>query len=148
MTKSITAKNIVLYADDDPDDQALVQEAFSRYSTNVELVLFNDGRQILSYLQKLTRADPTPCLIILDVNMPGISGKEVLTQLRQMEKTASVPVVLFTTSNQPSDQQFATRYNAGFITKPLEAKQMERITEQFINHCTEEMQKKIRRQLL
>ena len=148
MTKFFTAKNIVLYADDDTDDQALVQEAFSRYSKNVELILFKNGLEILSYLQKHSKEDPTPCLIILDINMPLVSGKEVLMRLRQMKKFSTVPVVLFSTSNQLSDKQFAEHYNAGFITKPLEIKQMEKITEQFIDHCTEEMRKNIRRQML
>ncbi|MBD0276650.1 MAG: response regulator [Flavisolibacter sp.] len=148
MTKSLSEKNIVVYADDDTDDQAFVREAFSRYTNNVELMLFRDGREVLSYLHDIGNNDPAPCLVILDINMPGINGKEVLVRLRQMEKFHSVPVVLFSTSNQPLDKQFAARYYAGFITKPLEVKQMKNITEQFIDHCTEEMQKKIRRQML
>ncbi len=147
MTKSITPKNIVIYADDDADDLELVQDAFKQYSNDVEVITFFDGEQALSHLQKLNHTDPKPCLIILDVNMPGLSGKEVLVKLREMEAYSSVPVVLFTTSNQPTDKNFALKYGAGFITKPLELKQMEMITDQFIDHCAEEIQKKIRRQM-
>src|SRR3954470_19477922 len=102
MTKSITPKNIVIYADDDADDLELVQDAFKQYSNDVEVITFFDGEQALSHLQKLNHSDPEPCLIILDVNMPGLSGKEVLVKLREMEAYSSIPVVLFTTSNQPT----------------------------------------------
>ena len=147
MTKSIIPKNVVFYADDDPDDLQLVQDSFAQYARNVEVITATDGSQALSYLDSLSDLDPTPCLIILDVNMPVFDGKQVLARLRQMDRFQQVPVVLFTTSSQPVDQSFASRYNAGFITKPLSMHQMELITDQFIDHCTEEIRKNIRRQM-
>ena len=145
MTKSSLPKNIVFYADDDNDDLELVQDAFARYSTNVEVITARDGSQALSYLQNLDGAEPKPCLIILDVNMPMVNGKDVLKQIRNMEEFESVPVILFTTSSMPQDRSFAEKYNAGFVTKPLDVSQMEVITELFIDHCTDEIKKKIRR---
>jgi CheY-like chemotaxis protein len=145
MTKYTAPKNIVIYADDDTDDIELVEEAFRKFANNVEVVTFQNGSQALSYLKNLTEDDPSPCLIILDINMPVLNGKEVLVRLRQTDKYEAVPVVLFTTSSMPVDKNFASHYNAGFVTKPLGFEQMEIITKQFINHCTEETQKKIRR---
>jgi CheY-like chemotaxis protein len=145
MTKSATPKNIVLYADDDTDDLDLVKDAFARYANNVELVAVKDGSQALSFLQNLSDEDASPCLIILDINMPLLSGKDVLIKLRQMPRFESVPVVLFSTSSQPLDGLFAKRYDAGFITKPLDYGQMQYITEQFIDHCTDEIKKNIRK---
>jgi CheY-like chemotaxis protein len=147
MTKPAMPKNIVFYADDDTDDLELVQDAFARYSRDVEVVTAKDGSQALSYLQALNDDDPTPCLIILDINMPVFNGKEVLQKLRSIEILKAVPVVLFTTSSLPQDKDFARKYNAGFITKPLDISQMEMITELFIDHCTDEIKKKIRRHL-
>jgi len=145
MTKSATPKNIVLYADDDADDLELVKDAFTRYANNVEIITVKDGSQAMSYLQQLSQDDPTPCLIILDINMPMLNGKDVLVKLRQLDRFENVPVVLFSTSSQPQDAQFARKYDAGFITKPLDYGQMEYITEQFINHCTDEIKKNIRK---
>lgn len=147
MTKSITPKNIVLYADDDVDDLELVQDAFAKYSRDVEVITARDGKEALRILQKLSPLDPKPCLIILDVNMPVMDGKEALVRIREMDAFGDVPVVLFTTSSMPIDKNFARQFNAGFITKPLDIKQMELITEQFIDHCTDEIKKKIRRQI-
>ena len=144
MTKPAMPKNIVLYADDDSDDLELVQDSFSLYSKNVEVVTMRDGSQALSYLNRLSDDDPLPCLIILDINMPVINGKEVLKNLRDLPRFETVPVVLFTTSSLPQDEKFAKKYNAGFVTKPLDVTQMEVITELFIDHCADEIRKNIR----
>ncbi len=145
MTKSLAPKHVIVYADDDPDDIELVEDAFKRFANNVEVVTFRDASEALSYLNNQTDLDPLPCLVIFDINMPVMSGKDALMRLRQTERYRSVPVVLFTTSSMPVDKSFAHRYDAGFITKPLGYDQMEIITKQFIDHCNEETQKKIRR---
>ena len=145
MTKSVPSKNIVLYADDDVDDLQLVQEAFLQYASNVKVVTVKDGIDALSYLKNLAEFDPTPCLIILDVNMPRMNGKEALLLIRQMKRFESVPIILFTTSNQAADKDFANRYKAGFITKPIDIRQMDVITDTFIHHCTEEVRKNIKK---
>ncbi len=145
MTKPASNKNIVLYADDDTDDLDLVQEAFLRFNDTVELIVLKDGSQLLSCLSKLHDEEIAPCLILLDINMPVMNGKEVLKKLKDMEVYASIPVVLFSTSSQPEDIGFARNYSAGFITKPLNKSQMQQVTELFIDHCTEEIQKNIRR---
>jgi CheY-like chemotaxis protein len=147
MTKSITPKNIVFYADDDIDDLELVKDAFFQYSDNVEMITATDGSKALSFLNNLTQDDNVPCLIILDINMPVINGKEVLTRLREMEHLQSVPVVLFTTSSQPADKNFAKKYNAGFITKPIDVKQMAYIADRFIEHCSDEIKNQIRKKI-
>ena len=147
MTKSISPKNIVFYADDDIDDLELVQDAFDQYSENVEVITATDGSKALSYLSNLTHNDTLPCLIVLDINMPVINGKEVLMRLREMDHLQSVPVVLFTTSSQPMDKSFAKKYNAGFITKPIDVKQMAFIADQFIEHCSDEAKNQIRKHM-
>ena len=144
MTNTATERNIVFYADDDLDDLELVKDAFAHYSTNVEVLTATDGGKALSYLNNLKNFDVLPCLIILDVNMPVINGKETLLRLREIEHFQNVPVVLFTTSSQPIDKNFAQKYNAGFITKPIDVKQMEIIADQFIEHCSEDVRNKIK----
>ena len=145
MTNSTTSRSIVFYADDDLDDLDLVKEAFAQYSKNVEVLTATDGSKALAYLSNLKKYDTLPCLIILDVNMPVINGKETLLRLREMEHFQDIPIVLFTTSSQPLDKNFARKYNAGFITKPIDVKQMEVIADQFIEHCAEAVKIKIRR---
>lgn len=147
MTKSTSPKNIILYADDDLDDLQLVEDSFSSFATNVEVITVTDGCMALNYLNRLKPLEPKPCLIILDINMPRVNGKEVLQEIRRSNEFKEVPVVLFTTSSLEQDKEFALRYNAGLITKPLDVRQMEIITMQFIDHCTDDIQKLIRRRV-
>lgn len=140
----MSSPTIVLYADDDNDDLQLLRDAFSQYS-DVELVTLTDGRQALSYLENLPEEGAEPCLVILDVNMPRINGKEALVRLRQLERYKEVPVILFTTSTNPADVDFAAKYAAGFITKPININQLETIADTFIEFCADEVKKKIRR---
>ena len=139
------SKAVVLYADDDNDDLQLLKDAFSQYSKEVDLVTALDGRQALSFLENLPETAPEPCLIILDINMPKINGKEVLVRIRQLERFKEIPVILFTTSTYPVDKEFARKYDAGFLTKPIDITQLERIADTFIEYCTDEIKKKIRR---
>ncbi|HJW16503.1 MAG TPA: response regulator [Flavisolibacter sp.] len=146
MTQTNTRKHVVLYADDDPDDLMLVKEAFNRYADNVEVITATDGEQALSYLDSLDHFDPAPCLIILDINMPRLNGKEALKKIRTLPRYTDIPVVLFTTSSYNLDRDFARQHKAGFITKPLDVRQIETIADQFVQHCTDEIKKNIRKQ--
>jgi len=143
MTERFEKEFIVVYADDDPDDIELVTEAFEQYAFNVKLKIFSDGLTTLSYLRNLSVVDDSPCLIILDINMPGVNGKDCLKQIRQINQLNEIPVVLFTASVSDRDKEFAKLYNAGFINKPLSASQMEMITSKFIEHCNSDIRKLI-----
>jgi len=147
MVTPATAKNIVFYADDDTDDLELVQDAFARYTNNVNVITAKDGVQAITYLQSLNKHSPLPCLIILDINMPLLSGKDVLKKIKEIPHLEPVPVVLFSTSSSPLDKEFAKKYQAGFVTKPLDVSQMEMITELFIDHCSDEIKRNIRKRL-
>jgi CheY-like chemotaxis protein len=145
--KEVYPKNIVLYADDDFDDLQIVKDSFSQYSKNIDLITVSNGVHALSYLKNLPPTESSPCLIILDINMPIMDGKETLMKIREMNRFKEVPAILFTTSSQPQDQEFASKFNAGFLTKPIDYNQMNQISEQFIEHCSDEIKKKIQKKI-
>lgn len=145
MTKTTPPTHLVLYADDDIDDIKFVTDSFAESTQNIELITAYNGLDLLKYLEKLNQLDPNPCLIILDVNMPKLNGKETLLKIRNMERFHNIPVVLFTTSSADFDKSFAKKYGAGFVTKPLDSIQMKNITDRFIEHCSDEVQKSIRK---
>lgn len=140
---SLPPKVLVLYADDDSDDIALISEAFGKFSHAIDLVTFTDGMELLEYTKQLTPFQPSPCLIILDINMPRLSGKEILQKLRRQKGFEETPVVLFSTSTLPSEAQFAMQYKAGSVTKPLVNSQINDIVEQLLTYCSDEVRKRI-----
>jgi CheY-like chemotaxis protein len=148
MTKSIPARHLVLYADDDEDDLQLVREAFDNYASNVEVLTFPDGISLVKFLEKREPLTPSPCLIILDINMPVLNGKEAVKEIRQIEPYQEIPIVLFSTSSLPYDKKFAEKNNAGFLTKPLNTEQLARIAEQFLDYCAEDIRRNIQKKIL
>ncbi|MEJ7912424.1 MAG: response regulator [Chitinophagaceae bacterium] len=137
MTPPLPPKHIVLYADDDADDLLLVEEAFADYGWDVDLKTWSNGADVLNYLNNMPVTEPAPCLIILDINMPKMSGKETLVKIRQLSRFANVPVIFFTTSSMQRDKDFAASYEAGLLTKPIDINGMEGIINRFLTQCTQ-----------
>lgn len=147
MKNNPTTKNIIVYADDDIDDLELLKEGFEAHSNNVLLETFEDGDELLIYLKAQLNHNIKPCLIILDINMPRMNGKETLQWIRKYAELDTVPVIIFTTSSSPLDHDFAKKYNAGFITKPIDMTQLNIIINHFIDHCDSKTQTNIRKQI-
>lgn len=106
----------VFLVDDDEDDQFLLQQVFQQYSPECQLRLLGNGVELIDALEV---TDPLPALVMLDLNMPYMSGFEALEAIRKNPSYDSLPVVILTTSDQQVDQQRAAQLGAnGFITKP------------------------------
>src|SRR5688572_4851877 len=129
-------KHIILYAEDDPDDLFMVQQALEKFDDSIELVHASNGFEALEKLHHYHKQGNLPCLVILDVNMPGMDGKEALIRIRQSESLHKISVVLFTTSSSDGDKAFAKKWNAEFITKPLIYAELEVLAQNFLNFCT------------
>jgi two-component system response regulator len=117
----------ILYAEDDENDVFFVTRAFAKAGyPHLRVVI--SGREAVDYLGATLRTDavaPHPALVLLDLNLPFLSGLEVLTWIRQQAPLAGLPVVIFTSSAQPSD--IVRAYAAGataYITKPNAAPQV------------------------
>jgi CheY-like chemotaxis protein len=106
---------------------------------------FPDGIELLNFIETINPFHASPCLFILDINMPRLNGKETLRRLRTIESFTEVPAVLFSTSSLPSDAAFAKSFNAGFVTKPLHTNQIHLIIDQIIDHCSDEVKENIKK---
>ena len=126
-------KKLILYAEDDADDRFIFEHSFAMHRNEVDIQMFNDGLEVLNHLK--ASADLQPNLIVLDINMPQLDGKDALRILRDIPAYATIPAVLLTTSSSPVDKYFAQRYNAGFITKPMDEVEMDRITKELLEFC-------------
>lgn len=147
MHKVTPTKPVLVYCDDDKDDLQLVADALLPYKNSIEVCLFDSGYEAYEFLLQLETRAEKPCLIILDMNMPGLSGRELLPIVRSISFFDDVPVVLFTTSSSQNDYHFALQNNAGFITKPMTYRQMDLIAEQFLSHCSKEISDLIERKV-
>ena len=114
----------VLYVDDSPDDVFFVDRAFRSVAPGVELRIIPDGQAAADYFDPIAQPDPPPeslALALLDLNLPGRSGLEVLIQIRKNSRTPALPVVIFSASNQRKDIDacYAEGCNA-YLIKPCD----------------------------
>jgi two-component system response regulator len=114
----------ILYAEDDADDRLLAQLAHRESGVPNPLIFVADGEDALEWLRTTAhhpdRADqPRPGIVLLDLNMPGIDGRETLRIIRADPTIRRIPVVILTTST--TDADIAASYDAGanaYIVKP------------------------------
>jgi two-component system response regulator len=111
----------ILLVEDNPDDVLFTRRALERNNIVNELVVASDGEQALDYLIPTDGGDGLhPALVLLDVNLPKIDGLEVLRRVRANPRTATLPVVVLTTSNEERDIVRSYRLGANsFIRKPV-----------------------------
>jgi CheY-like chemotaxis protein len=76
-----------------------------------------------------------PCLIILDINMPVMDGKETLSEIRSNENYKNIPVIIFSTSRRLYEKKFAENLDAEFVSKPVQYSHMERLVQEFVQKC-------------
>ncbi|SFF37218.1 response regulator [Spirosoma endophyticum] len=106
----------VLIIDDDEDDRFFMEQAFKTDSASTQVHSAAGGQQAFELLGS---APLLPDVILLDLNMPGMTGFEVLAHLKQSPPYQSIPVVILTTSDAATDQDQARQLGAAeFITKP------------------------------
>jgi len=107
--------------DDDPDDLMLIGRALAKTRIGSKVVEFGDGSELLDYLRSDHGRGPgRPVLIMLDLNMPKVDGRETLKQIKADPTLSEIPVVVFTTSSHEKDITESYRLGASsFITKPF-----------------------------
>lgn len=136
----MTSRHTILYAEDDPDDLSMVKEAFQQHD-HIEVVHAPNGQDALHSLKLMSAKGYLPCLVILDINMPVMDGKQALNHIRSDEELKDVSVVLFSTSNSIADKKFAELHKAELVTKPLNYSDLDTITKEFVDRCNFEINK-------
>ncbi|WP_027079455.1 response regulator [Luteimonas mephitis] len=119
----------ILLVEDNPDDVELTRIAFAEAKVANRLEVAGDGAEALDYLfarGRYAHRDPgdLPAIVLLDLNLPKVDGREVLQAIRANERTRALPVVVLTTSTEPFDVEasYALGVNS-YIRKPVDFEQ-------------------------
>jgi CheY-like chemotaxis protein len=118
----------ILLVEDDPGHARLIERNLRRAHITNDIITLSDGQQAVDYLFKeQTYAGAVhimPLLILLDLNLPGLDGYQVLTRLKADERTRHIPVIILTTTDEPYEIErcYALGCNV-YITKPVEYEQ-------------------------
>lgn len=122
----------VLLVEDDAADIELTQEAINSLNLELNLTVVRDGIEAMAYLRRRGdyRDAQIPKLILLDLNMPRMDGREVLQEIRADDALKHLPVIVLTTSQ--ADEDIVSSYRVGvnaFITKPIGLEGLIKITQ-------------------
>jgi two-component system, response regulator len=111
-------QDTIVVVDDDAEDRNLLMAAFRVSQCKKKLVMSASGEELVNHLQKLSE-DNLPNLILLDINMPGMDGKQVLKTLKNDSLYKRIPIVVLTTTTSTKEKRKCYELGAnGFVTKP------------------------------
>jgi CheY-like chemotaxis protein len=115
----------ILLVEDDPGHARLIEKNLRRANINNDIVVFDNGQLALDYLFQTgayaQSHHPSPVLVLLDLNLPGIDGYQVLKRMKSDEQTRRIPVVILTTTDDT--HEVARCYDLGcnvYVTKPVD----------------------------
>jgi two-component system, chemotaxis family, response regulator Rcp1 len=118
----------VLLVEDSPGDVRLTKEVFREANMDIHLHVASDGLEAMAFLRRQgAHADaPRPDLILLDLNLPKMDGREVLAQIKKDESLKTIPTVILTTSHSQADIVNSYRLQANcYLSKPVQLEAFE-----------------------
>ena len=127
--------NFILLGEDDADDQEMLKDVFTSIDAAFVLFFVNNGSEILSALEKL-KDDQLPCLIILDYNMPGLSGADILRELGTNERYKNIPKVVWSTAESEKFKKICMELGAiDYVIKPNNMAGLEEVARYMLSLC-------------
>ena len=109
----------ILLVEDNEDFSFLIEKAIDHIDKDLSIKIVDNGLNALEVLKHFEQEGIKPRIILLDLNLPGLSGLDLLVKIKMIEFLKQVPVILFTTSDNPKDVREATKYGANaYISKP------------------------------
>jgi CheY-like chemotaxis protein len=111
----------ILLVEDNEGDILLTTEAFEESKIVNKINAIRDGKSAINFFEGITDKDEIPHMVLLDINLPRVSGHEVLTYIKNNEKYKAIPVIMLTTSSADKDilQCYKNHVNC-YITKPID----------------------------
>lgn len=116
----------ILLIEDNDDHVELIRQTLEEKRVANSIVHFDNGEAALSYLKR--SGSESTSIVLLDLNLPGMSGHDLLRAIKEDERLKSIPVVILTTSSGETDRAEAYRhYVNSYLIKPIDAGQFERM---------------------
>lgn len=128
-------QHTIVWADDDPDDLSIVREIIDSTDNLHQLKEAANGRQVIEYLHSVPCPLQLPCLVVLDINMPLLNGKETLTIIRSEERYKDITVVVFSTSSSEKDRLFCEKFGVRMYTKPSSYQAYQQVVAELLLLC-------------
>ena len=125
----------VLCIDDDEDDRQMVCEAVGEIDASIEVIHASRGEEALEYLRKAKEEQKLPCLIMMDIRMPGMGGRDLILELEKDHVLAKIPRAVFSTFISPIDKEFFSAHGAETVRKPTDFETLLKVVEDILRKC-------------
>jgi CheY-like chemotaxis protein len=133
--RSVSSKPVILYAEDDLDDFDALEGALAQLSDKFELRRAKNGEEVVKYFNDGDA--PFPGLVVLDLNMPIMDGKQTLLWLKSREGLQDIPVMVFTTSSREEDVKLCQTYKCTFFRKPTLYRDLLHVAQTMMQMCAQ-----------
>jgi CheY-like chemotaxis protein len=100
---------MVLMVDDDPDDREMLRKALTEINVEHQFIEADDGVEAMKKLEELLKKGQLPCLIVLDINMPKMDGRQTFVAIKNNNELSKIPIVIFSTSDSVLDTTFFSK---------------------------------------
>jgi CheY-like chemotaxis protein len=127
----------ILLADDDLEDRFIMQDAFNAINLQDVPLLVEDGEKVLEHLAKLhNNGDALPSLVVLDLNMPRLSGTQTLRELKNIPHLKHIPVIIFSSSLNVIEMHECRQLGAlSYMVKPFTYEEYLLSAQHFYDFC-------------
>jgi CheY-like chemotaxis protein len=125
----------ILLVDDDEDDTFMLIRALQTMGSTYGIQIVENGAEALVRLKEMKKEGKLPSLIVMDINMPKMDGKQTIVALQQNEDFAAVPIVILSTSSSAVDKLFFQRKNVKMISKPFDFEIFNKVALQLLSYC-------------
>ena len=136
--ETVFNKPVILYAEDDQDDFEVLNDALMQQTDQFNLIQAFNGTDVISFLNQ--HSPSLPSLIVLDLNMPVMDGKQTLKWLKEQETRRNIPVMIFTTSSREEDLKLCKSHDCTFFRKPTLYRDLLHVVQVMLQMCEEKKQ--------
>ena len=133
-------KQPLLIIEDSDEDFTALTRMMNKARISNPVYRCEDGEEALDFLfhegeYEDESLSPRPCLIVLDLNLPGTDGREILAELKSDRNLQNIPVVIFSTSSNPKDVDACYRQGvSGYLVKPMDIERLNQLVQTFLEY--------------
>lgn len=130
--------NVILLIDDDEDDKQLLDRTIKKMGPRYKVLQAENGEEGIKLLNRLKTDQLLPCLIVLDLNMPKMDGKEAFIAIKSDPDLQKIPVTIFSTSSSELDKTFFRKHDTPYFVKPVSEKDLTAVASEMLTNCRDD----------
>ena len=130
--------NVILLIDDDEDDKQLLDRTIKKMGPRYKVLQAENGEEGIKLLNRLKTDQLLPCLIVLDLNMPKMDGKEAFIAIKSDPDLQKIPVTIFSTSSSELNKTFFRKYETPYFVKPVSEKDLTAVGSEMLTNCRDD----------